>query len=287
MTWAFANLVMLNIGLALSQYIVLRAGVFSVATAGLAAVGAYTAGILVLRYQWPPVVAGVAALLVGAAAALVLSLPLARLRGVFQAIATLAFVQIVQSIALYATPLTGGATGLNGIPKSLNTLTLFIVLAAMLYLLAGLGRSSFGRACDTTRQDETAAVSLGIPVSKLHRQAFALSGAIAGVTGAMMAMHNYSVVPEEFGFGMLVSALAAVVLGGRSALLGPIVGAIILTALPEIARPLSEGRMVVTGILLIVTMIFLPQGIVDSLITRLRRRRARGRPAPLVAGSPS
>jgi branched-chain amino acid transport system permease protein len=257
--------------------------VFSVATAGLAAFGAYAAGILVLRYHWVPIFAGLAGLLVGAAAALILSLPLARLRGVFQAIATLAFVQIVQSVALYATPLTGGATGLNGIPKSLNTATLLVVLAVLLYLLHGLGRSSFGRACDTIRQDETAAVSLGIPVSKLHAQAFALSGAIAGLAGAMMAMHNYSVVPEEFGFGMLVSALAAVVLGGRSALLGPIVGAVILTSLPEIARPLAEGRLVVTGILLVVTMIYLPHGIVDSLITRLRRVRVGGRPAAAVS----
>jgi branched-chain amino acid transport system permease protein len=208
------------------------------------------------------------------------------LRGVFQAIATLAFVQIVQSVALYATPLTGGATGLNGIPKSLNTIALFVVLGILLFLLSGLGRSSFGRACDTTRQDETAAVSLGIPVSKLHRQVFTLSGAIAGLAGAMMALHNYSVVPEEFGFGMLVSALAAVVLGGRSSLLGPIVGAVILTILPEIARPLADGRMVVTGILLIVTMIYLPQGIVDSLIIRLRRQRSGARAARVAIERP-
>jgi branched-chain amino acid transport system permease protein len=268
---ALFNAILLNCGLALSQYLVLRAGVFSVATAGLAAIGAYTAGLSALRLGLPSVVGLLAALLAGAVASAILSIPLARLRGVFQAIATLAFVQIVLSIALWATPLTGGATGLNGIPKTVGTGHLVVLLAVVLYVLASLGRSGLGRAFDAIRQDETVAVSLGVSVVRHHALAFALSGGIAGLTGGLMAYHNYSVVPEDFGFAMLVAVLAYVVLGGRQAVAGPVVGAVILTALPEIARPLADNRLIVHGALLMLAITYLPQGIVDSLRATWRR----------------
>jgi branched-chain amino acid transport system permease protein len=268
---ALFNAILLNCGLALSQYLVLRAGVFSVATAGLAAIGAYTAGLSALRLGLPPVVGLLAALLAGAVASAILSIPLARLRGVFQAIATLAFVQIVLSIALWATPLTGGATGLNGIPKTVGTGHLVVLLAVVLYVLASLGRSGLGRAFDAIRQDETVAVSLGVSVVRHHALAFALSGGIAGLIGGLMAYHNYSVVPEDFGFAMLVSVLAYVVLGGRQAVAGPVVGAVILTALPELARPLADNRLIVHGALLMLAITYLPQGIVDSLRATWRR----------------
>jgi branched-chain amino acid transport system permease protein len=271
----FFNVMLLNCGLALSQYLVLRAGVFSVATAGLAAIGAYTAGLSALRLGLPSGAGLLAALGAGALAAAILSVPLARLRGVFQAIATLAFVQIVLSVALWATPLTGGATGLNGIPKTVGTGHLVVMLAAVIYVLAALGRSGLGRAFDAIRQDETVAVSLGVSVARAHALAFALSGGIAGLTGGLIAYHNYSVVPEDFGFAMLVSVLAGVVLGGRQAVAGPVVGAMILTALPELARPLADNRLIVHGALLMLAIIYLPQGIVDSLRSSWRRSRQR------------
>ncbi len=272
---SFFNVILLNCGLALSQYLVLRAGVFSVATAGLAAIGAYTAGLSALRFGLPSVVGLLAALVAGALVSVILSIPLARLRGVFQAIATLAFVQIVLSIALWATPLTGGATGLNGIPKTVGTRDLLVLLAVVIYILASLGRSGLGRAFDAIRQDETVAVSLGVSVVRHHTLAFALSGGTAGLTGGLMAYHNYSVVPEDFGFAMLVSVLAYVVLGGRQAVSGPVVGAVILTALPELARPLADNRLIVHGALLMLAITYLPQGIVDSLRTSWRRSRQR------------
>jgi branched-chain amino acid transport system permease protein len=274
------NLVILNCGLALSQYAVLRAGVFSVATAGLASIGAYTAGILILRYGAPPLLAILAATIMGLIAALILSLPLARLRGVFQAIATVAMVQIILSITLYADEITGGANGLNGIPKLIDTPTLIVFIVASVYLLSSLGNARTGAAFDAIRQDETVAVSLGIAVARYQALAFAISGAIAGMTGALMACHNHSVVPEEFGFDMLVTVLAYVVLGGRQSVAGPIVGAVILSLLPEVARPLAENRLIIHGTLLMLVIIFLPHGIVDSLvIARGRRRSAQAAPA--------
>jgi branched-chain amino acid transport system permease protein len=272
---ALFDLILLDCGLALSQFVVLRAGVFSVATPGLASIGAYTAAILTLRAGVPASVGLLAAMLAGTAAALLLSLPLSRLRGVFQAIATVAMVQIVLSLTLYATDITGGANGLNGIPKQVGTLQLLVVMGVVVYVLVCLGRSRVGYAFDAMRQDETVATSLGISVARFQALAFALSGAIAGLTGALMAYHNYSVVPEEFGFGMLITVLAYVVLGGRRSVLGPLVGAVTLSILPELARPLADNRLIVHGALLMLVIIYLPHGIVDSLWIAYHRRLGR------------
>ena len=267
------NLIILNCGLALSQYVVLRAGVFSVATAGLASIGAYTACLLILRAGVPALVAVLGGALTGMIAALILSVPLARLRGVFQAIATVAMVQIILSIALYADDVTGGANGLNGIPRLVGTPALLLFIAVCIYTLWSLGRGRVGAAFDTIRQDETVAVSLGISVQYYQTLAFGLSGVIAGMTGALMACHNHSIVPEEFGFDMLTAVLAYVVLGGRRSVAG-IVGAVLLSLLPEIARPLADNRMIVAGGLMMLAIIYLPHGIVDTIV--IARRRASG-----------
>jgi branched-chain amino acid transport system permease protein len=277
------NLVLLNCGLALSQFVVLRAGVFSVATPALASIGAYAAGIAALSFGAGAATGLLAATAAGTLTGLLLSLPLARLRGVFQAIATVALVQIVLSLALYATDITGGANGLNGIPRMIGTPELLLFIAGVVYLLGSLGRSRIGHAFDAIRQDETVAVTLGISAVAHQALAFGLSGAIAGLTGGLMAYHNRSVVPEEFGFSMLVTVLAYVVLGGRRSVLGPLVGAAILTLLPEVARPLADNRLIVHGAVLMLVIAYLPHGIVDTLqIARRRRITAAARAQPVA-----
>ena len=156
-------------------------------------------------------------------------------------------VQIILSVALYADDITGGANGLNGIPRLVGTPALLLFIGICIYGLWSLGRGRVGAAFDTIRQDETVAVSLGISVRYYQTLAFALSGVIAGMTGALMACHNHSIVPEEFGFDMLTAVLAYVVLGGRQSVAGPIVGAVALSLLPEIARPLADNRMIFLG----------------------------------------
>jgi branched-chain amino acid transport system permease protein len=105
--------------------------------------------------------------------------------------------------------------------------------------------------------------------------AFAISGFIAGLAGSMMALHNYSVVPEEFGFGMLVACLSFVILGGTQSLGGPVLGAFLLTLLPEVSRPLADNRMILYGALLMVVTIYLPHGIYSTAINAWRRRGSR------------
>jgi len=269
-----AELAMIQCLLALSQYTVLRAGVFSVATAGYACLGAYSAAVLVTQYGVSPYMGIAAAALVGLIAGIVLSIPLALLRGTFQAIATTAFGEVVCAMALYAEPITQGAMGINGIPKVVGPLGLLVALVLVTILIVTISRSGIGRAFDAIRQDETVAVSLGVNVRKYHAFAFAISGTIGGLAGALLAFNTYSIVPEQFGYIMVVPVLAAVVLGGRVSVAGPIIGATILTILPELARPLAAQRFFLQGGILIFVMVYLPDGIVDTVLNRIKVSRS-------------
>jgi branched-chain amino acid transport system permease protein len=261
--------------LAMSQYVVLRAGVFSLGTAGFAALGAYGTALLITKAGWPPAAAIVAGALLGTLTSALLALPLSRLRGVFQAVATLAFVQIVLSGTQNWVSLTNGALGVNGIPKVAGTAVLLAVVAVVVFLLVAMGRYSVGRAWDVIREDETVAVSLGISVPYYHRIAFIVSGALAGLGGALQATSSYAITPNEFGFSMLVAALTMVVLGGRTTVWGALVGATILTSLPELFRVFADYRNVVQGILLMLVIVYLPRGVADTVMGRLRDRRLR------------
>lgn len=259
--------------LAMSQYVVLRAGVFSLGSAGFCALGAYGTALLITKAGWNPVLAIAAGTVIGTAASALLALPLARLRGVFQAVATLAFVQIVLSATQNWVSLTNGALGINGIPHAAGTVSLLAVVAVATLLLVFMGRFSLGRAIDVIREDETVAVSLGISVPHYQRIAFVISGALAGLSGGLHAVSSYAITPGDYGFNLLVTTLAMVVLGGRTTVWGALVGAAVLASLPELFRVFADYRNVVQGILLMLVIVYLPRGVADTLIARWRDRR--------------
>ncbi len=267
------DLIFVGTGYALSQAIVFRAGTFSVATSGFAAVGAYAAAILTVKHGFHPAAGVVIGTLLGLLCGLLLSVPLARLRGVYQAIASLAFVEIVVALILFFEELTGGPLGFHNIPRSATTWTLFLVMLATMALLILLGKGGVGRAFDAIRQDPPVAASLGVNPTKYHVLSFALSGAIAGLFGGLDAMRNFSLTAEQFGFAILIGTLSAVVLGGRRSVMGPLVGTTILVLLPEIFRPLADYRQAIYGLLLVVVMAFLPFGVYDTIIMKLHNRR--------------
>jgi branched-chain amino acid transport system permease protein len=274
---ALFDLCVINILLALSQYVVLRAGVFSLGTAAFAAVGAYTAAILATTLQLSPWLGIGAAVVIGALVGAIVAVPLGRLRGVFQALATLALVQLVLSFTQNASDITNGALGINGIPKVADSAVLCVAAVIVFAVVGSAGRSGIGRAFDTIREDESVAAAFGISVPKYHNLAFILSGAIGGLAGALQAYNGYSIVPDEFGFNLVVNVLAMVVLGGRVSILGPLIGAIILTALPELMRAFASYRMMVQGALLMAVVILLPHGIADTAVRALRRNHFRVR----------
>lgn len=267
------DLIFIGTGYALSQAIVFRAGTFSVATSGFAALGAYCTAILVAKHGFNPAVAVALGTLLGLAAGLLLAAPLARLRGVYQAIASMAFVEILVALILYFEDLTGGPLGFHNIPRLATTGILFLCMAGTMLLLIVLGQGGIGRAFDAMRQDPAVAASLGVNPTRYHVLSFALSGAIGGLFGSLDALRNFSLTAEQFGFSILIGTLSAVVLGGRRTVFGPLVGTTILVLLPEIFRPLADYRQAVYGLLLVVVMAFMPFGVYDSLKMRLHNRK--------------
>ena len=276
---------LLTLGFAYSQQVVLRAGVFSLASAAFSCLGAYACAYLVVK-SGLPVAAGIGlGALIGAMAAYIVSLPLARLRGVYQAIATLALVEMMVALALYAEPITGGAVGFNNIPKHVGTLELLIAVLVVTYLLHAQSISRIGRGFDALRQDEYVAASLGVSSRREHTLAFVSSGLIGGLFGALQSMYAYNVEPQQYGFGYMVTTLAAIVLGGRRSLLGPLIGSAIVILLPEVARPLAEYRQIVVGAIMMVMVVLAPQGLADTFLAWQGHRRARAFTPPRSGAS--
>ncbi len=271
------DLFLIHLGFAYSQYIVLRAGAFSIGNIGLSAIGAYTAAILTVKFGLPLPVTLLAGAMMGLIFGALLAIPLARLRGVYQAIASLAFVQIVLSANLYAENTTGGALGMTGIPKLAGTGVLFAFAAITIYIMICISRSRLGRAFDAVREDEGMAVSLGINATRTQTIAYMISGLLAGLFGSLEALHSYAIEPNQFGFHIIIVILSYVVLGGRRSVWGPLVGVAILIALPEISRPLADARIMIYGLILMVVMNFMPRGIVDTLISYRANRKKHAR----------
>ena len=266
------DIFLLSLGFAYSQQIVLRAGVFSVATPGFASIGAYCAAILVKYHAVPAPIALGLALAFGALTGLLVSVPLSRLRGVYQAIATLAFVQIVMAIMLTAEDFTGGGFGINEIPKSISTWHLLAFALALVYIMICIQRSGIGRAFDAIQQDELVGAVLGVSIRKYHALAFTMSGGIGAFFGGVESLHSYSLIPGQYGFPFVVAVLAYNVVGGRRAVVGPVIGVAFLSLLPELSRPFAEYRPMITGAIMIAVMNFMPHGLADTAISWWRRR---------------
>lgn len=265
-----------------SQVVVLRAGVFSVATVGIASIGAYASGIATVKWGWPAPAATVLSTGLGLVVGLLIAIPLSRLRGVYQAIATIAMVQVVVSLTMYSESLTNGVLGLSNIPKGYDTPGFLLFLAAVMFALANLKRSGTGRAFDAIRHEETVAVALGISVTRQHAIAFGLSGLLAGLAGSLVAFYGRSLFPAQFGFHLLTEVLAFCVLGGMNSIWGPLIGAAILIVVPDFARPLADNTLLFYGAVLIGSIVFLPHGVADTIGQWRLRRQFRKRAAALA-----
>ncbi|MDE2624467.1 MAG: branched-chain amino acid ABC transporter permease [Betaproteobacteria bacterium] len=264
--WETYSTLVLSIGvygmLALSIYLTLSCGLLSLANAAFMGIGAYVSAIITLQYEWPFAVA----LLLGTAApatvALLVGIPVLRLSGVYLAMATLGFGEVVR-VVLLNLDITGGPLGLNGIPPLTSGWHVLLALACTIALLQAMRRSRIGRAFEAIREDETAARLMGIATDRVKLLAFVLGAAIAGLAGGLNAHYTFTLSPGNFGFENAVDILTMAVLGGIQGLLGPLLGGAILTLLPELLRGLQEFRMAANGLILIVVVLFLPHGLWD------------------------
>ena len=262
----YSNLVLTlgtNALLALSIYLTLSCGMLAIANAAFMGIGAYTSAILTMNYGLPFPLVLLAGMAAPALMAFVIGKPTLRLSGVYLAMATLAFGEVVRIALLNTDSLTGGALGLNGIPQSTQWWHVALALALTLALLWRLRRSKVGRAFESIKEDETAAGLMGIDVSAYKMLAFVLGAAIAGLAGVLNAHLTFFISPGEYGFDRAVDILTMTILGGISSLTGPVVGAVILTLLPEALRSFKDFRLVVNGFILVLIVLFLPKGIWD------------------------
>jgi branched-chain amino acid transport system permease protein len=317
---------LLNAMLALSLYLPLMAGQLSLATPGFWAIGGYVAAILSTRRFLPApdtqfsepfqsiaiwlgtvfpavpqggvfplhllfiemaiggLICGVLAILVG--------IPALRLRGIYLALATIAFVEIVRVFSLNL-PIAGGATGIFGIPQPFRDKFDYVILALPMllfiaWLVFRLERVRVGRAFISLREDELAASAMGINPTLFKVLAFAMGAVIAGAVGALNAhaLNTWNARQGTFDASILI--LAYVIIGGSRSWLGPIIGAFLLTALPEVLRAaasqpglpeflasfLRDGRLIIFGLLIALSTLFFPQGIITP---DLFKRGAKGK----------
>ncbi len=270
--WSTYNTVVFGIGvnamLALSIYLTLSCGLLSLANAAFMGIGAYAASLITMQMDWPFPVALAAGGLVPAAIALVIGIPTLRLSGVYLAMATLGFGEVVRVIILNL-DFTGGPMGLNGIPQKTEFWHIVLLLALTLYLLARMRRSKIGRAFEAIKADEVAARLMGINVTAYKLLAFVLGAAIAGVAGGLNAHYTFTIGPGNYGFENAVDLLTMTVFGGIGNLVGPVLGATILGVLPEIFHQLKDFLLAFNGFILVVVILYLPNGIWDP-----RRMRA-------------
>ena len=278
--WSIYSNLVLTLGtnalLALSIYLTLSCGMLVIANAAFMGIGAYTSAVLTMTYGLPFPLALLAGMAAPALMAFVIGKPTLRLSGVYLAMATLAFGEVVRIVLLNAESLTGGALGLNGIPQLTQWWHVALALTVTLVLLWRLRRSKVGRAFESIKEDETAAGLMGIDVGAHKMFAFVLGGAIAGLAGGLNAHLTFFIGPNEFGFDRAVDILTMTILGGINSLTGPVIGAVILTLLPEVLRSFKDFRLVVNGFILVLIVLFLPKGIWDPA----RFRQLLGRLSP-------
>ncbi len=254
------------------------AGQLAIGYVALLTLGAYTASILVQRTGLSPYLAFGASGLVGAMAGVVVGLPALRLRTFYFAMTTLGFATIVTQIALAWQSVTGGGIGLPGpeMPAPFDTAWGFygfcIVIAAICtWMSANIAHSRFGRALVAIRDAEVAAEATGISKPKMLMTMFLFAGAVGGIAGGLFATLQSYITPDAFTFDLSVLFFIAILIGGRGSILGPLLGTILLTVLPEFAAPLVAWSTFLYAVLLLVIVLAIPGGIASLLDFNNRR----------------
>ena len=274
------------------------AGLVSLGQAGLLAIGAYTTAILATKAGLGFVSASSIAMLVSAAFGVLLAYPTVRVKGVYLAVITIAFGIVVENVAIEWSSVTGGTMGVSNVPKialfgtALDD-TQFFYLIGAIFLVGfvfhyNLMHSRYGRAMRAATQSETAVRSLGVNPIYVRTLAFALSAVYAGMAGALYAYLNSYVNPDTFRFLDSLRYLLMVILGGAGTVLGPLMGAGILTYVPEAFQAFGVWQHFAYGALLAFVIFAMPMGIAGTVShwrEKMRPKRMR-RSQPWPAQEP-
>ncbi len=283
------NLVLLNMALMYSlvvlglNFVYGFGGIFSLAQAAFWGIGAYTSALLTTDAHMSFPVGLLGAILVTSLFGVILGVPTLKLRSHYLTMATLAFAEAVRLVLMNTDKLTHGANGVRDIPPAafgplvfdtperFYYLSLAAVLAAILFTVR-FRRSRLGRALEATRDDELAAGASGVDVTYLRVLAFVLSALLAGTAGSLWAAFSSYISPETFDLNSTIRFVAMLLIGGAGTALGPLVGTVLLTYLPEWLRFLEAYYMAIYGLSIVLMLVFAPKGLVglaERLIARL------------------
>ena len=261
----------INILLALSVYCPMATGQLSIGNAGFMAIGAYVSAMLTVHVHLPLfpslIIGGIAATIIG----VLFGFPVLRLKGIFLAMATLCFGEIVRNFFMnFLQPLTGGAYGFRGIgdvPISISWIWGWVALSLVFFFF--LSRSRLGLALMATHDDQTVSELIGINIVFLKVAAFGVGAFIGGVAGGLYAHYYLYIEPEFFNVWESIFIALYVIMGGMLTYWGPVLGASIFTLLPEFLRFLQDWRGAFFGVVIIGLMIARPSGLVTREILRI------------------
>lgn len=297
----YGNLIVtmvLNAMLALSLYMPLMAGQLSLASPGFYAIGGYIAAIMSTGSLKPaagafPVSSLLLEMLIAGVVcgglAIIVGIPALRLRGIYLALATIAFVEILRVVSLNLT-ITGGAIGIFGIPQPFNSAIKYLYVVAPLFVFSlffvyRLEKIRAGRAFTAIREDELAAGAMGINPTYYKVLSFTLGAILAGMVGAVSAHLLNTWNARQGTFDASIAYLSFVLIGGSRTFIGPVIGAMVLTALPEFLRTasgtaglppalanfLKDGRLIIYGVLIVLGTIFFAKGLITPALWERRK----------------
>ena len=262
------------------------AGQISLGHAGFAGIGAYACALAPVHLGLHPALALVLGAAISAVLAWLVGRPILRLKGYYLGVATLGFGILVSMVLNNERQLTGGPDGMEvpelglrgllrdaGIDLTNGQFWYFfcgIVLIAAAWLALNLFNSPTGRALRALHGSEVAARTVGVDVARLKLQAFVISAVYASVSGSLLALQNKFITPDVAGFMHSIEMVTMAVLGGVGSVLGAIFGAAVLTLLPQVLTVFAEYEQLVLGLVMMLVMIFLPQGLLPSILRKVR-----------------
>ena len=279
-----------NIVLAVSLNLLMGyAGQISLGHAAFFGLGAYSSAVLTIKYGINPWLAMAAGAFMVASVSYVLSRPILKLKGHYLAMATLGLGIIVHILFVQADQLTGGPDGMSGLPDlsvmgyAINsdlrwywTFAVFMLLSVLFSL--NIAQSRSGRALAAVHGSEIAAQMLGVDTAKVKSHIFVFSAVLACITGSLFAHQQNFVSPESFSFFFSIELVTMVVLGGLGSTFGAVIGAVLLSLLPEVLIVFEDFEVLIFGAILMTIMIFLPQGLfvaMEQAFFRVLNRRSR------------
>ncbi len=281
----FSNVYIIRMGTISLMYVMLALGINLIMgymgqmTFGHAAfwgIGAYTAAIMSTKLGTPFIVDIICAALIAGTFGFLLGLPVLKVKGYYLTIVTLGFGEIIRLVELNSTKLTGGAMGIKGIPgiklfgKEFDSHLVFYYLILILavitiIILLRINKSRYGLALKSIRDDDSAAEVLGVDVVKTKIKTFVISAMIAGVAGAFFAHYITYIDSTSFTTSVSQEMTVMVILGGIGSIPGTIIGATVLTIVPELIRQLMEYRMLLYGLIMLLMTLFRPHGLLGSV----------------------